>query len=83
MLPGSEIAFGRVSALKKKRLPLNMEVKYLPFPNLPELYSRIAGISYNEEDIKPILETAEEIKQVVLSLPPNLLCFYASRRIGK
>ncbi len=71
LLPGSEISFGRVSILKKKKLPLNMEVKFLEFKDLPKLYSHIAGVSYKEDDIQPILETAEEIKQVVLTLPKN------------
>lgn len=71
LLPGSEISFGRVSILKKKKIPPNMEVKFLEFKDLPELYSKIAGISYKEEDIQPILEIAEEIKKIVLTLPPN------------
>lgn len=71
LIPGSEISFGRVSILKKKKLPANMEVKFLPFKELPKLYSKISGSSYKEADIQLILETAEEIKQVVLTLPPN------------
>ena len=61
LAPGSEISFGRVSILKKKKLPPNMQVNFLPFQNLPELYSQIAGNS----------EIAEEIKHVVLTLPKN------------
>lgn len=71
LLPGSEISVGRVSAEKKKKLPKNMEVKFLEFRDLPRLYSQLAGIEYDEEKVAPILKTAEKIKEIVLALPKD------------
>jgi hypothetical protein len=60
-----------VSTLKKKKLPINMEVRFIEFKKLQELYCQIAGIPYNQDAVRHILDTAENIKQVVLTLPPN------------
>ncbi|MCK4517241.1 hypothetical protein KAT92_00560 [Candidatus Babeliales bacterium] len=70
-LPGSEIACGPVSFQKKKKIPHNMEIRFLEFHNLPELYCRVAGIEYDEALVAHFLDTAERIKQVVLSSPEN------------
>lgn len=70
-LPGSEIACGRASFLKKKRIPLNMEIRFLEFRDLPALYSRIAGIENNGRDIAPIMGMAERIREVILGLSEN------------
>lgn len=72
LLPCSEISFGRVDRKKKKKLPSNMEIRFVPFIRLPELYCQIAGIPYNHEIVEPILQMAEEIKQLVLHPPNNI-----------
>ena len=42
--PGSEISLGRVALEKKKKLPHDMEVKFIEFKALPQRYSQLAGI---------------------------------------
>jgi hypothetical protein len=55
LLPGTEISAikrefrGRTVHKKgKKRLPLDMEVRFIEFDRLPGLYSRLAGMPYND-----------------------------------
>jgi hypothetical protein len=69
LLPGSEISLGRVAAQKKKKLPCNMEVRFIEFHKLPALYCQLGGIKYDEKLVAPIMETAERIKEVVLTMP--------------
>ena len=69
--PGSEISLGRVAVEKKKKLPKDMEVKFIEFKHLPQLYSHLAGIECDEEKVAPILKTAEQIKEIVLALPKD------------
>jgi hypothetical protein len=69
--PGSEISLGRVAVEKKKKLPQDMEVKFIEFKQLPQLYSHLAGTECDEGKIAPILKIAERIKEIVLALPKN------------
>jgi hypothetical protein len=71
LLPGSEICFRRERSDKKKKLPDNMEIRFIEFSKLPELYCHFAGIEYQPETVAPMLHMAEKIKEVVLSLPTN------------
>ena len=74
--PGDEITRvynnTRTKKCKKKRLPMDMEIRFVEFNKLPALYAEIAGIDYDKEkqqQIKPILQIAEIIKRIVLISP--------------
>jgi hypothetical protein len=71
LLPGSEICFRRPHSDKKKKLPDNMEIRFIEFSKLPETYCHLAGIEYHPDTVEPMLHTAQKIKEVVLSLPTN------------
>lgn len=71
LLPGSEISLGRVAVEKKKKLPSNMEVRFIEFRELPALYCLLGGVNYDEPMVAPIMALAERIKDVVLTMPED------------
>ena len=71
ILPGTKISLGRVAAAKKKKLPRNMEVRFIEFQKLPALYCQLGGVDYVAALVAPILALAERIKDVVLTMPKD------------
>ena len=69
--PGTEISLGRVAVEKKKKLPHNMEVRFIEFRELPALYCQLGGVSYDEPLVAPIVALAERIKDVVVTMPKD------------
>ena len=66
VIPCSTIR-GKRSA-KKKKLPENMEVRYIDFFELPQLYCELAGLSCDAQQVAWILEWAQFIKDTVVGL---------------
>jgi hypothetical protein len=62
---------GSVDITKKKKLPHNMEVRFIEFQKLPKLYCRLGGVKYEEQSIEPIMAMAEKIKEVVMTMPKD------------
>jgi hypothetical protein len=79
LLPGTEIrCWDRRKHKKSKKsfisLPTNLEVRFIPFCELPKLYCLIGGIDLASvsKKVQPILEAAEIIKKLVLTRTPNI-----------
>ncbi len=74
LLPGREVSLLRdtksIKSKNKRKLPHNMEVRFVEFKNLPKLYTDIAGQEYTDElneMVRPIMEISEIIKKAVLN----------------
>lgn len=69
VFPSSTIS-GKYSE-KKRKIPDNMEIRYVDFFDLPFLYADLANIDYDLKKMKSILKIASDIKEIVLKLPEN------------
>lgn len=76
LFPGDEIstigAKNQYKRKKKKKLPSNMEVRFLPFEELPSLYCKIAGYDFDsnlQRKIYPLLEIAGFLKKILITNP--------------
>ncbi len=74
LLPGRDVAQLTETkprkAKNKRKLPWNMEVRFVEFKDLPKLYTHIAGQEYTDElreMVRPIIEISEIIKKAVLN----------------
>ncbi len=78
LMPGAEVlSLQNPEGSKKngrKKLPSDMEVRFIPFAKLPKLYCEIAGITYTPEiqkEMQALLDIADVIKKIVLTTPPE------------
>lgn len=70
ILPSSTIRGKNTST--KKKLPHNMEVRYIDFTKLPSLYCDLAGIKFESNKVDHLMRCAKEIKDIITSLPTNI-----------
>ena len=60
------------SRKSSKKIPRNMEVRYVNFLELPRFYCDLANIDYDEDKVKVINDWARTIKGYILNPPTNV-----------
>ncbi|WP_372371422.1 hypothetical protein [Candidatus Uabimicrobium sp. HlEnr_7] len=68
IIPLSVIA----SRKSSKKIPRNMEVRYIDFLELSKFYCDLANIKYEAEKVKAINKWAKEIKNLIMKPPHNV-----------
>ena len=68
-------SFNQKSSVREsQRLPEDTEVRFIAFKDLPQLYSRLSGIDYDDKlkkEVEPIMRMAQTIKTIAVDAPSD------------